>query len=100
MNKPDLVEKIAADYEFTRVLAREVVDTILQTISETIQSGEEVALAGFGKFKLVERAARVGRNPQTGEPVKIAASKRVKFEQAKAMRELVNIKKRGRKKAK
>ena len=100
MNKPDLVEKIAADYDFTRVLAREVVDTILQTISETIQSGEEVALAGFGKFKLVERAARVGRNPQTGEPVKIAASKRVKFEQAKAMRELVNIKKRGRKKAK
>jgi DNA-binding protein HU-beta len=84
----------------TRVLAREVVDTILQTISETIQSGEEVALAGFGKFKLVERAARVGRNPQTGKPVKIAASKRVKFEQAKAMRELVNIKKRGRKKAK
>ena len=100
MNKPELIEKIAIDYEFTRVLAREVVDTILQTISETIQSGEEVALAGFGKFKLVERAARVGRNPQTGEPVKIAASKRVKFEQAKAMRELVNIKKRGRKKAK
>ena len=99
MNKPDLVEKIAADYDFTRVLAREVVDTILQTISETIQSGEEVALAGFGKFKLVERAARVGRNPQNGEPVKIAARKRVKFEQAKAMRELVNIKKRGRKKA-
>ena len=100
MNKPELIEKIAIDYEFTRVLAREVVDTILQTISETIQSGEEVALAGFGKFKLVERAARVGRNPQTGEPVKIAASKRVKFEQAKAMRELVNVKKRGRKKAK
>lgn len=100
MNKPDLVEKIATDYELTRVLARDVVDTILQTISETIQSGEEVALAGLGKFKLVERVARVGRNPQTGEPVKIAASKRVKFAQAKAMRELVNVQKRGRKKAK
>jgi DNA-binding protein HU-beta len=100
MNKPDLVEKLASDYDLTRVLARDIVDTILQTISETVQSGDEVALSGFGKFKLVERAARVGRNPQNGDPVKIPAKKSVKFEQAKAMRELVNIKKRGRKKAK
>lgn len=98
MNKPDLVEKIAADYKLTRVLARDVVDSIFETMATTIQSGEEVSIFGFGKFKLVERAARKGRNPRTGEALKIAATKRVKFEQGSALKELVNIKRRGRKK--
>ena len=73
-------------------------DSIFETMATTIQSGERVSIFGFGKFKLTERAARKGRNPQTGESLKIAASKRVKFEQGSALKELVNTKPRGRRK--
>lgn len=97
MNKNDLIEQIAEEYELTKTFARDLVDNIFQTITDTVQKGEEVSIFGFGKFKIVERKARKGRNPQTGEAIKIAASKNVKFEQAKAMKELVNTKRRGRK---
>jgi DNA-binding protein HU-beta len=96
MNKTDLIEKLAGDYEFTKVF---IVENVFQTIAETIQKGDEVSLSGFGKFKVVERGARKGRNPYTGEAIKIGASKRVKFEQASAMKERVNTKRRARKKA-
>ena len=97
MNKNDLIEHIAQEYELTKTFARDLVDNVFQTITETVQKGEEVSLFGFGKFKLVERKARKGRNPQTGEAIKIAASKSVKFEPARAMTALVNTKRRGRK---
>jgi DNA-binding protein HU-beta len=97
MNKNDLIEHIAQEYELTKTFARDVVDNVFETIADAINKGEEVAIFGFGKFKLVERKARKGRNPQTGEAIKIAASKNVKFEQAKAMKALVNTKRRGRK---
>ncbi|HZB63118.1 MAG TPA: HU family DNA-binding protein [Microvirga sp.] len=97
MNKNDLIEHIAQEYELTKTFARDLVDNVFQTITDTVQKGEEVSLFGFGKFKLVERKARKGRNPQTGEAIKIAASKNVKFEQARAMKALVNTKRRGRK---
>ena len=97
MNKNDLIEHIAQEYELTKTYARDIVDTVFDTISASVQQGDEVSIFGFGKFKLVERKARKGRNPQTGEAIKIAASKNVKFEQAKAMKELVNTKRRGKK---
>lgn len=97
MNKNDLIEHIAQEHEVTKAFARDVVDTVFQSITDAIHKGEEVSIFGFGKFKLVERKARKGRNPQTGEIIKIAASKNVKFEQAKAMKELVNTKRRARK---
>lgn len=97
MNKNDLVEHIAQEYELTKTFARDLVDNVFETISASIQKGEEVSIFGFGKFKVVERKARKGRNPQTGEAIKIAASKNVKFEQARAMKDLVNTKRRGRK---
>jgi DNA-binding protein HU-beta len=97
MNKNDLVEHLAQEYELTKTFARDVVDNVFQTITDAVQKGEEVSIFGFGKFKLVERKARKGRNPQTGEAIKIAASKNVKFEQASAMKALVNTKRRGRK---
>ena len=97
MNKNDLIEHIAQEYELTKTFARDVVDNVFETIADAINKGEEVAIFWFGKFKLVERKARKGRNPQTGEAIKIAASKNVKFEQAKAMKALVNTKRRGRK---
>ena len=68
MNKSDLVDRLAAEHELTRSFARELVDSVFQTIIETAQSGKEVPLFGFGKFKVAERAARKGRNPRTGRP--------------------------------
>jgi DNA-binding protein HU-beta len=97
MNKNDLIEHIAQEYELTKTFARDIIDNVFDTISASVQKGDEVSIFGFGKFKLVERKARKGRNPQTGEAIKIAASKNVKFEQAKAMKELVNTKRRGKK---
>jgi DNA-binding protein HU-beta len=79
--------------------ARELVDRVFEKITDAANSGDEVAIFGFGKFKVVERQARTGRNPQTGAAVKIAAKKVLKFEAAKAMKEGLNTKKRARKKA-
>jgi DNA-binding protein HU-beta len=99
MNKNDLIESMAEEFELTKSYARELVDRVFETISEAAHQGEEVSLAGFGKFKVVERQARKGRNPQTGEAVKIAAKKALKFQAAKAMKEGLNTKTRNRRKA-
>ena len=98
MNKNDLVLALASEYEFSKAHAQELVDFVLGSITSSVQNGEEVALHGFGRFKITERAARKGRNPRTGEAVKIAASKRVKFEAAKAFKERVNKKRRAARK--
>lgn len=98
MNKNDIIDHIAQEYELTKTFARDLVDAVFQAMTDAVQKGDEVSIFGFGKFKTVERKARKGRNPQTGETIKIAASKNVKFEQAKALKELVNTtKRRGRK---
>jgi DNA-binding protein HU-beta len=99
MNKNDLVLSLASEYEFSKAYAQELVDFVLGSITSSVEKGEEVALHGFGRFKVSERAARKGRNPQTGEAVKIPASKRVKFEAAKTFKESVNKKRRASKKA-
>ena len=97
MTKNDLVEQLAQEYELTKAFARDIVDSIFDKVTDAVRKGEEVSIFGFGKFKIAERKARKGRNPQTGETIKIAASKNVKFEQAKAMKDLVNTKRRGKK---
>jgi DNA-binding protein HU-beta len=99
MNKNDLVLLLASEYELSKAYAQELVDFVLGSITGAVQKGEEVALHGFGRFKVTERAARKGRNPRTGEPVKIPASKRVKFEAAKSLKEGVNKKRRASKKS-
>jgi DNA-binding protein HU-beta len=78
---------------------RDLVDRVFERMMEAANQGEEVAIHGFGKFKVVERGARKGRNPQTGEAVRIAARKVLKFEPAKAMKERLNTKRRARRKA-
>lgn len=98
MNKNDLIEFIAEEHEVTKTFARDVVENVFQAIADSVQKGEEVAIFGFGKFKMVERGARKGRNPQTGEAIKIAASKNVKFEAAKSLKDALNTKRRSRKK--
>jgi DNA-binding protein HU-beta len=73
------------------------VDNIFDRITTAVQKGDEVALFGFGKFKVAERGARKGRNPRTGEVVKIAASKTLKFTPASALKTSLNAKRRSRK---
>ena len=97
MNKNDLVERLAEEHELTKGFARELVDSVFDMIASAAQKGEEVALFGFGKFKIAERAARKGRNPRTGEAVKIAASKSLKFTPARSLKTSLNVKKRGKK---
>jgi DNA-binding protein HU-beta len=97
MNKPELVERLVDEHELTRVFARDVVDSVLGQIIEAVQKGEEAALFGFGTFRVVERAARTGRNPRTGEAVKIAASKAVKFVPSGTLKSSLNKKRRTKK---
>lgn len=94
MNRNDLVERLAEEHELTKSFARELVDSVFQAIVDTAKQGEEVSLFGFGKFKLSERAARKGRNPRTGEAVKIAASKSLKFTPARSLKTSLNTKRR------
>ncbi len=94
MTKNDLVERLAEQHELTRAFARELVDSVFEMITAAAQTGEEVSLFGFGKFKVAERAARKGRNPRTGEAVKIAASKNLKFTPARSLKAGLNTKRR------
>ena len=80
MNKTDLIKNVSAQIEgATQKDVAIIVDTALETIVNTVASGEKVSLAGFGNFEVAERAARIGRNPQTGAEMTIAASKAPKF---------------------
>jgi DNA-binding protein HU-beta len=96
LNKKDLVDRLAEDHELTARFARELVDSVFGAIAEAARSGEEVSIFGFGKFKVADRAARKGRNPATGEAVKIAASKNLRFTPARSLKASLN-KRRGRK---
>ena len=99
MNKNDLIDALIEEHDLTKTFARDLVDTVFQSIATAAQKGEEVSIFGFGKFRVMERGARKGRNPKTGEPIKIGASKRLKFEPARAMKTALNAKRRARKRA-
>jgi DNA-binding protein HU-beta len=98
MNKNDLIERLAEEHELTKTFARDLVDSVFDSIMGAVQKGEEVQLFGFGRFKVAERAARKGRNPRTGEPVKIAASKNIKFTPASSLKSSINKKRKSTKK--
>jgi DNA-binding protein HU-beta len=94
MNKTEFVEAIAKESGLSNTDARKAVEAVITTVEKTLKKGDEVALTGFGKFSVSKRAARTGRNPQTGESVKIKASKAPKFTAGAALKTAVN----GRKK--
>ena len=95
--KADIVNGIVDRVEgLTRRQAAEALDAVITTIVEAVRSGEGAKVPGFGSFSLSERAARKGRNPATGETIKIKASKTVRFKVGKELKEAVNKKKRGR----
>ncbi|GED71585.1 transcriptional regulator [Brevibacillus reuszeri] len=89
MNKTDLVAKVAEQAELTKKDATSAVDAVLSAIAETLKAGDKVSLIGFGNFEVRERAARKGRNPQTGEDIEIAASKVPAFKPGKELKDAV-----------
>jgi len=88
MNKRDLVNEVSKVLK-TKKDAQSVVDCVLSSITKALENGDSVSLVGFGTFKVTERKARKGRNPQTGEEIDIAASKVSKFVAGKALKEAV-----------
>lgn len=89
MNKTELVNTVATQAELTQADAKKAVDALIETISNTLAKEEKIQLVGFGTFEVRERAARTGRNPQTGEEIQIAASKVPAFKAGKELKEAV-----------
>ena len=89
MNKSDLISEVAKVVG-TKKAAQDAVDCMVSSITKALKKGQDVALAGFGTFKVVERKARTGRNPNTGEEIKIKATKAPKFTPAKSLKEAAN----------
>jgi DNA-binding protein HU-beta len=88
MNTAELVDHIAGkDAKLTKAQTKAIVDGVFAAIRDAAVKGEEVSLPGFGKFKVQDKPARNGRNPRTGESVKIAASKKLAFQPAKALKD-------------
>ncbi|MEO7837334.1 MAG: HU family DNA-binding protein [Acidimicrobiales bacterium] len=92
MNKAELVEKVRSEAGLAKGQAEEAVDVTLSSVVAAVKAGERVSIFGFGTFNPSSRAARTGRNPQTGAPVKIAASKGVRFTPASAFKVALNPK--------
>lgn len=91
MNKTQLVSKVASVSGLTKTDAERAVEATFESISHSLKGGEEVRLVGFGTFAVVNRAASVGRNPRTGEPLKIAASRLPKFRAGKQLKDAVSL---------
>ena len=90
MNKTELVAAIADEAGLSKKDAEKALKAFTDVVTEELKKGEKVQLVGFGTFEVSERAARQGRNPQTGAAMKIAASKAPKFKAGKALKDLIN----------
>lgn len=90
MNKGELVEKVAEATGLTKKDGEAAINAFIETIQKALKSGDKVAIAGFGTFDVSKRKAREGRNPQTGETIKIAASMSPKFKAGKSFKEMLN----------
>ena len=96
MNKTELVDAIAAAADITKVQAGRALDAVLESVTETLKKGEKVTLIGFGTFETRERAARTGRNPQTGKEIQIAASTTPAFKAGKTLKDALNASSKGK----
>lgn len=90
MNKQDLVAHVADAAGLSKADATKAVDSVIDGITNSLKKGNEVRLVGFGTFAVANRAASKGRNPRTGEPINIPASKQPKFKAGKALKDAVN----------
>jgi len=90
MNKTELIAAVAEKAELTKKDAEKAVKAFTEAVAEELKKGEKVQIVGFGTFEVSERAAREGRNPQTGKSMKIKASKNAKFKAGKALKDSLN----------
>lgn len=90
MNKSELIETIAQQADISKASAGRVVDAVTESITAALKKGDSVQLVGFGTFKVNQRAARTGRNPQTGKEIRIAARNAPAFVAGKAFKDAVN----------
>ncbi|MGM3390163.1 HU family DNA-binding protein [Stutzerimonas stutzeri] len=90
MNKSELIDAIAAAADLSKTDAKKALEALQSTIQERMAKGEDISLVGFGTFSVKERAARTGRNPQTGKEIKIAAAKVPGFKPGMSLRDAVN----------
>ncbi len=90
MNKTELVAAMAEKAGLSKKDAEAALKAFTETVTDELKKGEKIALVGFGTFEVSERAAREGRNPQTGETMKIAACKAPKFKAGKALKDAIN----------
>ena len=90
VNKTELIEAIAASADIPKAAASRALDAVVDSIMDALKKGDSVALVGFGTFGVKDRAARTGRNPQTGAPIQIAAARVPGFKAGKALKDAVN----------
>ena len=90
MNKNDLISAVASSADLSKADATSAVNGVFEAITNALSSGDEVRLVGFGTFSVAHRAASEGRNPRTGEPMQIPASKQPKFKAGKGLKDAVN----------
>ena len=90
MNKTELIDAIAESADMSKAAAGNALNAFIDTVTEALKNGDDVSLIGFGSFTVRERAARTGRNPQTGKSIKIKASKVPAFKAGKALKDAVN----------
>ena len=90
MNKSELVDAIASGADISKASAGRALDSMVETITESLKKGDPVALVGFGTFSVKDRAARQGRNPQTGATIQIPAARVPGFKAGKGLKEAVN----------
>ena len=90
MNKSELIDAIAASADIPKAAAGRALDAVIESVTGSLKAGYSVVLVGFGTFAVKDRAARTGRNPQTGNPISIAAAKIPGFKAGKALKEAVN----------
>jgi len=93
VNKTELVDEIAKDSGLSRADSARAIDSLINTVQKTLKKGDDVAITGFGNFSVVKRGARTGRNPATGAPLKIKASKAPKFTAGATLKATVSGKK-------
>ena len=90
MNKTELIDAVADEAEVSKAEAGRAVDAVISSITKALKKGDSVTLVGFGTFQVRKRAARTGRNPKTGDTIKIKASKTPAFKAGKALKDAVN----------
>ncbi|AAZ24322.1 HU family DNA-binding protein [Colwellia psychrerythraea] len=90
MNKSELIAKISEGADITKASAGRALDSLIDSVTTELASGGDVALVGFGTYKVNDRAARTGRNPQTGAEIQISAAKVPAFKAGKALKDAVN----------